>query len=543
MQTLQFLMGGFQTAASPENLLYCLAGVLVGVLVGILPGLGPSATIAILLPLTFTLEPTAAIIMLAGIYYGSMYGGSITSILVNMPGEAASVATTFDGYPLARKGQAGRALGLAITSSFVGGTFSVLALAAFAPVLAQFALSFGPPEYFAVMLLALVCLTMLTARSVVKALLMGATGLTLALVGQDVMLGSPRFTFGSVELLSGFDFVVVAMGLFALGEILSQVRSGQYAVSSGGQATGRTLPTLSDLLQTRMTMIRGSVIGFIVGVLPGAGATVASFFAYATERRVARSKELFGEGDIRGVAAPEAANNAATGGAMVPLLTLGVPGSAVTAILLGALTLYGLEPGPLLFTSNPEFVWAVIASMFIGNALLIFSNFPLIPVFVQILRVDYRLVYPVILVLVIVGVYAVTTSYTQIWFMLAFGLLGLLMNMYQYPMPPLIVGLVIGPMFERTLRQSLIISDGSAAIFVQRPISLTIIFGTTLVLVVPFLVRFLRRLRVGKSLDSPTASQPGASGHTGSGAAVHEAGIPDLENSDSSQPVLPSSND
>ena len=490
MEVFGYLMHGFGVAISPMNLLWCFIGVFFGTVIGILPGLGPAATIAMLLPLTFQMNPTSALIMLGGIYYGSKYGGSTTSILLNVPGESASVVTCLDGYAMAKKGRGGPALGIAAIASFIAGTVGVIGLMLVAPPLAKFALSFSSPEYFALMSLGLAMVVLLAGESMTKALLAMLVGLWIAGMGTDLFTSTSRFTFGSAELLDGIDFVVVAIGVFALGEVL-----GNTGVSGGVQmlpvpkGLRNLMPSWQDLKDCRFAFINGSLVGFIIGVLPGAGSTVASFISYGIEKAVSKHPEKFGTGVVEGVAAPEGANNAETGGALVPMLTLGIPGSGTTAILLAALILWGLKPGPLMIQENPELFWGLVASMYIGNVMLLVLNLPLVPLFAQILRLPVHVLYPVIFGIAIVGVYSVSSSLFDVWMLAGFGLVGYLMRKLDYPSAPLILGLVLGDSMERALRQSLMMSQGDLSILVSRPISATMLFLTLLVLIAPLFRR------------------------------------------------------
>ncbi|MGB5082497.1 MAG: tripartite tricarboxylate transporter permease [Burkholderiales bacterium] len=486
MEIITGLAQGFAVALDPGNLLWCFVGVLLGTVVGIMPGLGPPATIAMLLPLTFNMAPAGAIIMLAGIYYGAKYGGSTTSILLNLPGESASVVTCLDGYQMARKGRAGAALGIAAIASFVAGTVGVLGLMLVAPPLAQFALSFSSPEYFALMTLGLAMVVLLAGRSMVKALLAALVGLWVASVGIDLFSATSRFTFGQVELLSGIDFVIVAIGVFALGEVLGNMET-QDGASMLPMPKGlrNLLPTLQDLKDCRFAFLNGSLIGFIVGVLPGAGSTIASFLSYGVEKAVSRRREQFGTGVPEGVAAPEGANNSETGGALVPLLTLGIPGSATTAILLAALILWGFRPGPLFIPDNPALFWGLVASMYIGNAMLLVLNLPLVPIFAQVLKTPAYVLYPLIFGVSMVGVYSASGSLFDLGLLMGFGLLGYLMRKLEYPAAPLILALALGDGMEQALRQSLMMSEGSLSILVTRPISVLMLSLAALVLLIP----------------------------------------------------------
>jgi putative tricarboxylic transport membrane protein len=500
MDVLSGLLQGFSVALQPMNLLWCFVGVILGTIVGVMPGLGPPATIAMLLPLTFLMSPGSAIIMLAGIYYGAKYGGSTTSILLNVPGESASVATCLDGYQMARKGRAGAALGIAAIASFIAGTFGVLGLMLVAPPLAKMALAFSSPEYFALMALGLAMVVLLAGHSMVKALLATLVGLWLAGIGTDLFSQTSRFTFGQMELLSGIDFVVVAIGVFAIGEVLANMaqREGVDAlpVPKGWR---NVLPTKQDLKDSRFAFANGSIVGFLIGVLPGAGSTIASFISYGIEKAVSRRSQEFGTGVVEGVAAPEAANNSETGGALVPMLTLGIPGSSTTAVLLAALVLWGFKPGPLFIPENPAMFWGLVASMYIGNVMLLVLNMPLVPLFAQVLRTPVYILYPVIFGIAITGVYSTGGSLFDVWLLAACGLLGYVMRKLDYPSAPLILGLVLGAPLERALRQSLMMSDGSLSILLTRPVSAVMLSLAVLILLVPLFGK-LNAMRV-QALD------------------------------------------
>jgi putative tricarboxylic transport membrane protein len=482
MGVFDSLMLGFSVALDPTNLLFCFVGVLCGTLVGILPGLGPSATIAILIPVTFGMNPTTAMIMLAGVYYGAKYGGALTSILINTPGESSSVMTCLDGYQMAVKGEAGRALGLAAISSFIGGTFSVLVLMLIAPPLAELAISFGPPEYFALMLLGLVMVIFLGGATFVKASISCIFGLLLGTVGVDPLHGQPRLTFDQIRLFDGLEFVIVAMGLFAIAEVLVNAESTHEAGIVKGKLVG-LFPRLSDLLKCKFTFLRSTVLGFFIGVLPGAGSTIATFLAYSVEKSVSKDRAEFGHGAVQGVAAPETADNSATGGEMVPLLTLGIPGSGSTAVMLGAMMTYGVRPGPLLFEQQPEFVWAIIASMYVGNVMLLIMNLPLVPVFASALRIRYTILYPTILLVCAVGAYSLNGSMFDVGLLVMFGLIGYAMRKTGFPAAPVVLALVLGPMIERALSQSLSMSQGDLTILIERPISGSLIALITLIVI------------------------------------------------------------
>lgn len=478
---------GFQVATTWENLLFCFMGTLFGTLIGVLPGIGPTTGVAILIPITFGMNATSAIITMAGVYYGAMFGGATTSILLNVPGESASVMTCLDGHPLAKQGRAGPALGMAAMSSFMGGTFAVVLLTFLAPTLASYAVSFGPPEYFALTLMGLTLVTSLGGDSPLKGLISGVLGLLVACIGIDAISGVSRFTFGSVYMLDGVDFIGVAVGLFALSEILENIERPMEQLVSKTKLRIRSLfPNLQDWKNSYKTVIRGSFIGFFIGVLPGAGATIASFMSYAAAKKLSKHPEKFGHGAIEGVAAPESANNAAAGGAMVSLLTLGIPGSGTTAVLLGALIIHGMRPGPMLFTSNPEFVWGLIASMYIGNVMLIIQNMPMIGMWVRLLKVPYKVLLPVIITISAVGVYVTDNNIADVWVMFVFGIIGYAMRKLNYPPAPMVLALVLGPMVERSLRQSLTISHGDIGIFFSRPIAATLMIIALLSLFAPF---------------------------------------------------------
>jgi putative tricarboxylic transport membrane protein len=488
LDALNNLLVGFSVALSPANLFWCFVGVFLGTIVGVLPGLGPPATIAMLLPLTFKLDHTSAIIMLAGIYYGAKYGGSTTSILLNVPGESASVVTCLDGYQMARQGRAGAALGIAAISSFVAGTVGVLGLMLIAPPLARFALKFAPPEYFALMALGLAMVVFLAGKSMLKALLAMLVGLWLATIGTDLFSAESRFTFGRFELLDGIDFIIASIGIFAVGEVIANLESrrGNEFVKVPGRLRS-LLPTLQDIKACRFAFVNGSLVGFMIGVLPGAGSTISSFISYGLEKAVSKHPEKFGTGVVEGVAAPEGANNSDTCGSLVPLLTLGIPGSNTTAILLAALILWGFRPGPLLIQDNPNMFWGLVASMYIGNVMLLVLNLPLVPLFAQILRVPYYALYPAILGVSIIGAYSVSSSIFDVWMLGFFGMLGYAMRKLDYPAAPLVLGLVLGDGLERALRQSLMMSQGDLSILFSRPLSAALLALTVVVILMPLL--------------------------------------------------------
>lgn len=488
MDVLSNLLYGFSVALTPMNLVWVMIGVIAGTVVGILPGLGAPATIALLLPLTIGMDPAAGLIMLAGIYYGAKYGGSTTSILLNVPGESSSVVTCLDGYALAKKGRAGAALGMAAIASFVAGTVGVVGLTLVGPLIAEWAVRFGPPEYFALMTLALTLVAFLGGRSLVKGLAAAFLGLFLSLIGSDVMTGESRFTFGRPELLDGMDFIILSVGLFAVAEVLVNLeRRVQGSLFVVPRRLKELLPTLQDLRDSRFAFFQSSIIGFVIGVLPGAGATIASFLSYGVEKRFSKHPERFGSGVIEGVAAPEGANNADAGGAMVPLLTLGIPGGASTAILLGALVLWGLEPGPLLFTEHREVVWPVIASMYIGNVALLVLNLPLVPLFANLLRLPYHVLFSGVLLISIVGVYALNQDIFDLWILALFSVLGYVLRKLDVPAAPLVLAFVLGPLAERAIRTSLVMSSGELSILFTRPLSAVLITAALLMILAPML--------------------------------------------------------
>ncbi len=484
---------GFSIAFTPFNLMMAAAGVVLGTLIGALPGVGPVSGIALLLPLTFGMSPTSGIIMLAALYAGSMYGGTITSVLINTPGESASVVTCIDGYQMALRGRAGPALGIAAIGSFIAGTAGVVLLMSMSPLLARWALSFGPPETFALMLLGLTTVTGLTGDNALKGYISMVFGLMLSMVGFDLISGDARYTGGIHEMLDGVDFLPVAIGLFGLGEVLAGAeRAAGMDILTARYGLRDVLPSLADWARSRWAIVRGAALGFVVGVLPGAGPTIASFLAYTVEKKVSRHPEEFGQGAIEGVAAPESANNAASAGAMVPMLTLGIPGSATTAVMLGGLMMWGLRPGPLLFEKNPDFVWGLIASLYIANVMLLILNIGFIPVFVRALRIPYSVLMALIVVFCITGAYSQNNKLWDVGQMLVFGVVGYAMRRLDYSPAALTLALVLGPLAERALRQALIISDSGIFILVQRPIS-AVLTALALVAVVVPIVQAVRR--------------------------------------------------
>lgn len=464
------VINGFAISLSLTNLLYCFIGVFIGTLIGVLPGIGPVGTISLLLPATFHLNPVSAIIILAGIYYGAMYGGSTTSILVNIPGEAASVITCLDGYQMARKGRAGAALGISAIGSFIAGTLGVIGLMFLAYPLARMALKFGPPEYFSLMCLGLTILTYLARGSMLKAMSMALLGLLLSFVGIDVITGLPRFTLDMVHLMDGIGLVPIAMGIFGISEILINLEEMVHRDIFQTKIKG-LLPNREEWRRSGRSILRGTIIGFFLGILPGGGAAISSFISYGVEKKISRYPEKFGTGMIEGVAGPEAANNAAVGGAFIPLFTLGIPANVVMAVLLGALMIHGMTPGPMLLRDHPNIFWGTVTSMYMGNVLLLLLNLPLIGLWVKVLKVPYRILFPLIILFCLIGAYSLKNTSFDIVVMLIFGLVGYLMRKLDYEGAPLLLAFVLGPMMEQALRQSLLISQGSFTIFFTRPIS------------------------------------------------------------------------
>jgi putative tricarboxylic transport membrane protein len=503
MEILNQLFMGFSVALQPLNLFYCFMGCLIGTLVGVLPGLGPTAAMSLLLPATFHVPPVSAIIMLAGIYYGAMYGGSTTSILVNIPGEAASVMTCLDGYQMARQGRAGPALGMAAFGSFIAGTLAIAGMTLLAPPLVNLALKFGPPEYFSLMCLGMVILTFLSSTSMIRALMMACFGIIVGIVGTDTVSGSARFTFGITELMDGVGLVPVVMGLFGISEMLLNIETKIDRDIFKTRVTG-LFPTVKDWIQAKGAILRGTVIGFFLGILPGGGAVLSSFVSYAVEKRVSKTPEKFGTGMIEGVAAPESANNSAAQAAFIPLLTLGIPSNVVMAMLLGALIIHGVTPGPLLLTQHPDVFWGVVASMYIGNIMLLILNLPLIGMWVQLLKVPYPIMMPLIILFCLIGAYTIANSIMDVFFMLVFGVVGYLMKKLRYDAPPFILAFVLGPMLEYSLKQSLMVSKGSFSIFFSRPISAACLAVAAALLVIPLLPK-LGKKRPGAALESDDA--------------------------------------
>ena len=485
---------GFQVTFQPINFLFCGVGVLVGTLVGVLPGIGPAGAMALLLPATFKFSPTSTIILLAGIYYGVQYGGSTTSILVNIPGEASSVMTCIDGHQMARQGRAGPALGIAAWGSFIAGTISNIGLMLVAIPLAHAALRLGPPEYFALMCTGLIIVTYLAQGSVLKAIMMGLVGIILGSVGLDLISGFPRFTFGINELTDGIGIVPLVMGLFGVSEILENLE-GNLQREIFKTRIRNLWPSLKDWMDSKWAIVRGSVIGFVLGILPGGGAVISTFVSYAVEKRISKNPEKFGKGAIEGVAAPESANNASAGASLIPLLSLGIPPNPIMAIFFSALIIHGIQPGPLLIKQHPDLFWGLVASLYLGNGLLLILNLPLIGIWVKVLEVPYKILFPLILLFCLIGVYSMNNLSFDLYVMLFFGVVGWMMRKFGYEGAPLILAYVLGPMLENALRQSLLISQGSFLIFVTRPISAIALGFALLLLLTTLLPHFKKRRR------------------------------------------------
>ncbi|HKG84642.1 MAG TPA: tripartite tricarboxylate transporter permease [Beijerinckiaceae bacterium] len=499
MDILANVAQGFSVALQPVNLLSCFIGVFIGTLVGVLPGIGPVSAMSLLLPVTLAGSPEAGIIMMAGIYYGSMYGGSTTSILVNIPGEAASVVTCLDGHQMARQGRAGPALGIAALGSFFAGTFAIVALMLVAPALASVAIAFGPAEYFSLMVLGLTVLTFLTQGSMAKALLMACVGAVLGLIGLDSITAQPRLTFERIELYDGIGLVPVVMGLFGIAEVLSNIERPISRQILDAKIT-QLWPSRADWRASAAPVMRGTLLGFFLGILPGGGAVIASFASYALEKRLSKTPERFGRGAIEGVAGPEAANNAAAGGAFIPLMTLGIPPNVVMALLMGAFIIHGLQPGPLMMSQNPALFWAIVVSMYIGNVMLLVLNLPLVGMWAQLLRLPYNVLFPLIVLFSIIGVYCSSNNVFDVYVMIAFGILGYLMRKTGYEPAPLVLAFVLGPMLENNLRKALILSQGELTTFLTRPISAACLLFAAVLLVFPLLPS-LRRKREAVALD------------------------------------------
>jgi len=484
---------GFTVAAQPANIGFCLLGALVGTLVGVLPGIGTVATVAMLLPITFSLAPVGALIMLAGIYYGAQYGGSTTSVLVNIPGEATSVVTCLDGHQMARQGRAGAALAIAAIGSFVAGCVSTILVAALGEPLTKIALWFGPAEYFSLMVLGLMFAVVLAHGSVLKAIAMILAGLLMSMVGSDIETGAGRMTFDWPELSDGIGFANVAMGVFGFAEIIRNLEVSKESRDIVQSKIKGLMPTKKDLKDSSGAIVRGTIIGSILGILPGGGAVVASFAAYTVEKRISKHPERFGKGAIEGVAAPEAANNAAAQTSFIPLLTLGIPPNAVMALMVGAMTIHGIVPGPQVMTKQPELFWGMIASMWLGNLMLVVINLPLVGVWVSLLRVPYRLLFPSIVVFCCIGIYSINNSATDVLIAAAFGLFGYWLSKHEFEPAPLVLAFVLGPLMEENLRRAMLIARGDPSVFVTRPISAGLLFVAAAMLTLAMLPLIRRR--------------------------------------------------
>jgi putative tricarboxylic transport membrane protein len=501
MDILQNLYMGFSISLTPVNILYCLAGCFFGQIVGVLPGIGAPTAIALLLPLTFSVNPTSAIIMFAGIYYGVAYGGTITSVLINVPGESSTVMTTLDGYQMALKGRAGAALSVSAIGSWIAGTGSIIILMCFAPALAKFALRFGPAEYFGLALMSFGLLTVFGGEEPIKTLISTVIGLFIATIGLDIVSGLPRFAFGVPQLLGGIDFIVIICGIFGVAEVFNSIEEPEEGDLVKAKMPLRDLfLTKAEWIASRWAIVRGSIIGFLIGIIPAGGITTASFLAYLAEKRVSKHPERFGTGVIEGVASPEAANNAASISGFAPLLALGIPGSPTTAVMLAGFMMWGIRPGPLLFQTKPDLVWGLISSKFIGNLILLLMNLFLIPLFVMVLRVPYTILMGFIVIFASVGAFTVNNNLFDVWMMLGFGVLGYLMKRLRYPIVPLVLGLVLGRLAENSLRQALTISGGSLSILFTKPISAIFIAAAILAYLTPVIRWALKGLR-GPKVD------------------------------------------
>ncbi|MEW4219671.1 tripartite tricarboxylate transporter permease [Rossellomorea marisflavi] len=496
MSIFEGILTGFQVALSLKGLSFVFIGVVTGTIIGMIPGLGPITAIAVMIPITYGMDPALALLLMAGVYYGSAYGGAASSILLNAPGESMAVPTTFDGYPLAKQGKAGKALAIAALASFTGGTISVILLTLFAPFLAKVAISFGPAEYFALMLMGLMTVASFTSGSTIKALISATVGFIIATIGIDSQTGTARFTFGNINLMEGIDFLVIALGLFALAEVTSLIRERKER-SMFDSEFGSMKLSKAEVKELSLPVTRQSLMGFIIGVLPGAGGTIASFLGYITEKKLSKKPEEFGKGAIVGLAAPESANNSASSGAFVPLLSLGIPGSGTTAVMLGALIVLGVQPGPLMISDHPDIFWGVIASMYIGNVILLILNLPLIPYISKLLKVPKPMLISLVIMFCIIGVYGISFRTFDLFLLVIFGIIGYFMARMNFPAAPMLLAFILGGMMERSLRQALTISDGSLLIFVQKPISATLLAIAFLSFIVPLLKTWRKRKSSG----------------------------------------------
>lgn len=497
---MEGISSGLQVAFSSQGIVFVLIGVFIGTLIGMLPGLGPISAIAIMIPITYGMDPALALVLMAGVYYGAVFGGSTSSILLNAPGISGTVATSFDGYPMAQQGKAGKALAIAAIASFAGGTISVILLMVFAPVLANVAISFGPPAYFALMLLGLTAIASLSEGPVLKALISAVLGFMIVTIGIDPQTGTSRFTFGIPNLLDGIDFLVIALGLFALAEVGFLIVHRKQKVMKNTKEIGSLKLSKEDAKELVGPIGRHSIIGFIIGVLPGAGATIASFISYLTEKRISKKPEEFGKGSIKGLAAPEVSNNAATSGSFVPLLSLGIPGSGTTAVMLGALLVLGIQPGPLLMTERPEIFWGVIVSMYIGNIFLLILNLPLIPYIARVLTIPKPLLISMVIMFSVIGVYSISFNTFDLYLLLGFGIVGFLMRLFAFPAPPFILAFILGGMMEQAFRQSMTISNGSLMIFFENKIAFVLILLSLVSFLYPIYQSY--RSKKNRTIDS-----------------------------------------
>ena len=496
METLTHILNGFTVCLQPVNLWYTFLGVFMGTVIGVLPGIGPSAGIALLIPVTFGMDPTSALIMMAGIYYGTKYGGSTTAILIRTPGEAASVMTSIDGYEMARKGRAGAALAVSAIGSFIAGTIGVVALTLFAVPLASMALKFGPAEYFTLMLFAMTAVASLSGKSPAKGMLSTILGLMIATIGIDLQSGQPRYTMGIPEFQDGVGFIVVVVGLFAVAEVFRGMEDLYKGTAPQVvRISGKLWLTKEEWQRSIGPIWRGGIIGFVIGVLPGAGGTIASILSYTTEKRLSKHPEELGKGAIEGVAGPEAANNSDTAGALVPLLTLGVPGGGATAVMLGAFIMYGIQPGPLLFQNRPDIVWGLVDSMYIGNVMLLILNLPLIGLFVRLLYIPSGILYPLIVAISVIGTYAINGSMLDLYLILLFGVIGYIFDKVDIPVAPLVLSLVLGGIMEQSFRQAMTISGGNPVVFVSSGITVTLVVLSVISIAMPFVLSRLKALK------------------------------------------------
>ncbi|GBF12487.1 tripartite tricarboxylate transporter permease [Tepidibacillus infernus] len=485
MDVLTHLLQGFAVAITPENIFWVTLGGVLGTIIGMLPGLGPATGVAVLLPLTFTMGPVASLITMAGVYYGAMFGGSRSSILINTPGDGAAIASTFDGYPMAQNGRAEAALAMSAIASFIGGIIATIIMTGVASPVAKFALKFGPPEYFMLMVFALAATASLAKENLIKGFISMILGLMISTVGIDAQSGQQRFTFGVLELQTGIDFLVVIIAMYALGEVFKTFQSIKEGKKKMQTKFKKIWITKEDWKRSKWPILRSTPIGFFIGALPGAGGTMASLMAYNNEKQLSKHPEQFGKGAIEGLAAPEAANNAASVGALIPMLTLGIPGSGTTAVMMGALLMLGLQPGPLLFQQHPDIAWGLIASMFIGNVILAIVNIPLAGLLVRVLAIPPKILYPIVLGLAFVGTYAISNSIVDFYLLVIFGLIGYLMNKADIPTAPLILAVIVGNSMEQSFRQALTISNGDFHIFYQSTVSLVLIVLTIISIVFP----------------------------------------------------------